>query len=254
MQLIAIGSTIVSERYTYVPYIGLAFLVAMLIEKLTSRYGNQARWIGLTVVSFVYGLVTFGRTNVWKDSGTLWTDVISHYPVAPTPRNNRAHYLFKKAEAATFDTEKISLYEQVIEDCNVALATAGAIHLNADQESSADGNAFLKFDLYSLRAGTYERLNQPDKAIEDYTQCISIYPKNEFAYINRGALLFEENKYREAIDDFTKAISIKPAGGYYLNRSYCYFKSGDRVKAKEDLQKALQLGENVPEDYRNEFK
>ena len=36
LQLVPIGFTIVSERYTYVPYIGLAFLVAMIVTRNVS--------------------------------------------------------------------------------------------------------------------------------------------------------------------------------------------------------------------------
>ena len=254
LQVIAIGSTIVSERYTYVPYIGLAFVFAMWIDTLTDRYGDTLKWIVLTGITLVFGIIAFERTKVWKDSGTLWTDVIRQYPVAPSPRSNRAHYLFKKAMTTPNASEKNKMYLQIIEDCNVALATANAIFLTPEQEKSAGGNAAMKFALYSLRGATFESLGQPDKAKEDYSKCISLFPGQEFAYVNRGAILFEENLFKEALDDFNKAISINPEGPYYLNRSYCHYNLGDKDKAKADMQDALKRGELVPMDYQDELK
>ena len=254
LQVIAIGSTIVSERYTYVPYIGLAFVFAMWIDKLTDRYGDRLKWVVLISVTFVFGIISFERTKVWKDSGALWTDVINQYPVAPSPRSNRAHYLFKKAMATPNASEKNKMYLQIIEDCNAALATANTIILTQEQEKSAGGNAAMKFALYSLRGATFESLGQPDKAKEDYSKCISLFPDQEFAYVNRGAILFEENHFKEALDDFNKAISINPEGHYYLNRSYCQYNLGNREKAKADMQEALKRGESVPIDYQDELK
>src|SRR6266498_5191424 len=34
LQIISIGLTIVSERYTYVPYIGLSFMIATLVSRI----------------------------------------------------------------------------------------------------------------------------------------------------------------------------------------------------------------------------
>lgn len=254
LQVIAIGSTIVSERYTYIPYIGLAFVFAMWIDTLTDRYGDALKWVVLTGITLVFGIIAFERTKVWKDSGTLWTDVIRQYPVAPSPRSNRAHYLFTKAMTTPNASEKNKMYLQIIEDCNVALATANAIFLTPEQEKSAGGNAAMKFALYSLRGATFESLGQPDQAKEDYSKCISLFPGQEFAYVNRGAILFEENLFNEALDDFNKAISINPEGHYYLNRSYCHYNLGNKDKAKTDMQEALKRGELVPMDYQDELK
>ena len=105
-----------------------------------------------------------------------------------------------------------------------------------------------------MRGASYDYLNQPEQAKDDYTKCISLFPDNEFAYVNRGAILFEENRYKEALDDFNKAISLSPGGNYYLNRSYCYFKLGDLIKAKEDMQTAIRKGETVSVEYQNALK
>ena len=40
IQIIPIGNTVVSERYTYLPYIGLAFILVYLYEKFRSFYQN----------------------------------------------------------------------------------------------------------------------------------------------------------------------------------------------------------------------
>src|SRR4030095_14529136 len=93
VQFVSIGLTIVSERYTYIPYIGLAFLTGMWLNRyLSSSRSNLVRAMPF-IIGAVFGIISFQRTKVWKDGDTLWTDVIKHYPDAATPRSNHANYL-----------------------------------------------------------------------------------------------------------------------------------------------------------------
>ena len=271
LQVVSFGNTIVSERYTYVPYIGLAFMFSMLLEKSTSRYRNSVFAVAWVTVTLIFGIVTFQRTKIWKDSGTLWTDVISHYPYAPVPHTNRGNYLFRKALTITDATEKNSLFQQVIDDCTIALKSdpkharayedRGAIYLNQSRyaEALADGDSLVKIDPgnrmgYSILGSAYQRLDQPEKAMAEYSKCISLFPDHFFAYGNRGTILFKFEKYNEALADFNMAIRLSPTGQYFLNRSYCYFRLGDTAKAKEDMLTAKQLGENATAEYQNALK
>ncbi|MBK5284260.1 MAG: glycosyltransferase family 39 protein [Bacteroidia bacterium] len=266
LQIIAIGNTIVSERYTYVPYIGLAFLSGMLLNE--SRNKKALGWVVFILITFVYGTITFQRTKVWKDSETLWTDVIKTYPNSPVPRTNRSNVYSIRMQDPAYKTEVAELAQKVLDDCNIALKNdpkhvrgyedRGIIYLSKKlyKEALEDGDLILKLDPrnkagYSIRGTAYMFLNEPEKAIADYTMGIELYPENDFYYGNRGTILFNRfQKYTEARTDFDKAISLKPDGNYYLNRSNCNFMLGDTVKAKNDLQSALQMGLQVPEAFK----
>src|SRR6187200_779016 len=93
LQLVSIGGTLLSERYTYVPYIGMAFILGMLLDKYSISVNRSLLWGIPAVVLLVFGIITFQRTKVWNNSETLWTDAIKHFPDAPVPRTNRANYL-----------------------------------------------------------------------------------------------------------------------------------------------------------------
>src|SRR5438552_3830028 len=56
LQIVSIGYTIVSERYTYVPYIGLAFLLASLVEKYLLTKIKLA-WVIGTLVFVAFGFL-----------------------------------------------------------------------------------------------------------------------------------------------------------------------------------------------------
>ncbi len=266
LQLISIGLTIVSERYTYVPYIGLVFMFSMWLNRITTL--KPLKWLIPVAATLIFGIITFYRTQVWKNSNTLWSDVIEKYPNAPVPRTNRANYISRLAIDPAHKNEADALRQQALEDCNIALEikpthkagyeTRGLIYLdlNRNKEALADAESLIKLDPenklgYDIRGSAYGRLNEPEKAFADFNKCLSLSQDNHRAFNNRGALLLNYyKKYSEALTDFNKAISLHPQGNYYLNRSICYFRLNDLAKAKADAQIALQMGTFIPNNYR----
>jgi Flp pilus assembly protein TadD len=269
LQIISIGSSLVPERYTYVPYIGLGFIAGMLLTKLNIKI-SKPLFIGVSaVIVLVFGLMTFKRVKVWENSNTLWTDVIEHYPNAALPRTNRANDNIMRASTST-DKELINaLYQQALDDCNIALKNKPDdiaayenrqnIYLNTlrDQEALTDANALIKIapdnkNGYFTRGVIYMRSNQSEKALDDFNKSISINPNVDYAWGYRGILLMSYlKKYKEAVADFSKAIALNPQSGYYYsNRSYCYFNIGDKANARADALIAIQKGMTFPDDYR----
>lgn len=270
LQVISIGTTIVSERYTYVPYIGIAFLLGTWVYQLSQNKIRALRWAIPAVVVVGLGIMTFQRTQVWYNSGTLWDDAIGHYPNAPQPRTSRANYLLKLPTSN--QAEKDSNFQRALEDCNVAIranSNHGPAYENREyiyynenryQDAITDATTLIKLDPannlgYAIRGASYSRLNEPDKALADLNKSLSLNANNEFALDNRASLLYNSfQKYAEAVTDFTKAINLNPQqGSYYLNRSYCYYRLGNMAQAKSDLEMALQKGMSVPDNYRKSF-
>jgi hypothetical protein len=80
LQIVSIGGTLLAERYTYVPYIGMAFFIGMMLDKYSATINRSLLWGIAGAVVLVFGIITFQRTKVWKDSDTLWTNVLEHFP------------------------------------------------------------------------------------------------------------------------------------------------------------------------------
>ena len=269
MQIISIGQTIVSERYTYVPYIGLAFMAAMLVDRYFKKANSKIIiGAGAVLVTAIFSFITFQRTLIWKNSGTLWTDVINQFPAAPYPRTNRANYVSIQASQQKDKTAADSLNKLALEDCNIALAinpklAAGyekraLIYIGFDSLSKAlaDADSLVKYDPdnkigYDVRGTVYFRFNQPQKAMANYDTCILLNPDDHRSYSNRGTIYMNfYQKYPEALVELNKAISINPLGSYLLNRSICYYRIGDRIRAKEDAIAAQAKGTAVPDNFK----
>jgi len=272
LQIISIGGTLLSERYTYVPYIGLSFLIGMLLDKYSASVNKYMVWGIPAVILVVFAVLTFQRTKVWKDSDTLWTNVIKHYPTTSVPRNNRANYLIRISSDVSDSARQKELLQRALEDCNVTLSGtlnhARAyenrqniyLRINKGSLALADANALLKIEPrnrlgYYTKGTVYMRFKMVDSAMAYFNKCLEIDPNTDFALNNRGSLLFNYyKKYREAMADFTRAIQINPQGDYFLNRSYCHYQLGEIEQAKTDARIAIEKKMPVPQHYKDLIK
>ena len=272
LQIISIGGTLLAERYTYVPYIGMAFMIGMLLDKYSASANKYLLWGIPAVLLLVFGFLTFQQTKVWKDSDTLWTNVLKHYPGAPVPRTNRANYLIRQSSTSEFKEQENELLQKALEDCNVAIKNNANhakgyenrqniyLRLKKDSLALSDANALIRLEPknklgYYTKGAVYQRFSMPDSAMVYLNKCLELGPNTDFALNNRGSLLFNHyKKYKEALDDFTRAIQINPLGEYYLNRSYCHYQLGKPELAKSDASLAVQKGIKITDSYRQLIK
>lgn len=262
--IVSIGSSVISERYTYVPYIGIAFIVSMWLSQMR----GQLYWLVVSLITIVFGYMTIMRIPIWKDSNTLWTNVINRYPNAPLPRTNRANYNITLANDPAHVNEANALLQQALDDCNAALlskpddeqglANRQNIYLNLlkDSLAFADAEKLIKINPtnkagYYTRGVVYNRANQPDKALADLNKCLSLDATIDWGFSYRAFILFNSfKKYKEALLDYNKAIELNPQANHYVNRSYCHYYLGDKINAKRDAQTAVAMGATLADDYK----
>ena len=269
LQVVTVGAALVAERYTYVPYIGVAFFVTMLIDRYVNKYRKKWLWLLAAFLSFIFCFITFQRVKVWENSGTLWSDVLKHYENAMVARNNRANYLIRQASLPEMKNKQNEILLNALEDCNVSIKIKPGhpkayeyrqnifIRLGKDSAALADANTLIALEPnnhmgYYTKGKFYFLSNRPDSSKYFFDKCLEINPDADYALNNRGCLFFNDfNQYKEALADLNKAIELNPTGEYFLNRSKCYYQLGNPAMAKTDALKAMELGEVIPADYRS---
>ena len=226
LQLITVGGTIMSERYTYIPYIGLFFIVGWAYLKLAAKWKNYRTFftIGLAIYSLVLGGLTWNRCQVWKDSMTLWNDSIQKQPNVIAYNNRGGLYFDQKA------------YDLGLKDISAAIA------INSSY-----------MDSYRNRGLIFSVTNQFDKAIQDYTHYLekTKSKQDRFAVLHwRGIAYTKLGRYQLALDDFNDAIEIHSVNSsYYIHRSETHRALGNRKAALEDALKAQSMGLEVNPQY-----
>jgi tetratricopeptide (TPR) repeat protein len=229
LQLVPVGGAIVAERYTYLPVIGLVFLLAeagAFLLKVKLRESTAARtafWAVFALAAAVLVFMTRERCGVWKNSITLWSDTIEKCPTAVAYTNRGAAY------------DAQGNHERAIENFN------NAISLNPEYALE-----------YSNRGLAYKAMGDFDRAIEDYTRAIRLNSKYAMAYCNRGVAYKAKGEIGRAMEDYDEAIRLNPEYAQaYNNRGVAKNALGDQVRAIEDFSMAIRFNPKYAQAYNN---
>ena len=259
LQIVAAGVAFLSDRYTYVAYTGIIFIIVWALEQLARKKNERKQfiYIGISAYLVVFLFITYNRCEAWNNGETLWSDVIKKYPdeITVSYLNRGFAYgdLGQPEKAISDYTKAIEInpnygeayYNRGIEYDNLKQRDRAIADYNRAIEINPNYNA-----AYSNRGNTFGKLGQWEKAISDYTRAIEIKPDYKEAYVNRGAAYGNLGQWDKAIDDYSKAIGNDPDyKEAYLDRGFAYGKLGKPDKAMKDFDKALYLDTNYKEAY-----
>jgi tetratricopeptide (TPR) repeat protein len=212
---------IMADRYSYLPSLGLFFLVAVGSQefgnKLTAKINSRAPRFILGAILGLYiiwlGSMAYSRTKVWMDGVTLWSDVISFYPNDSGSYKNRgtAYLTAGKYYEAKIDFDK-------------------ALNLRPDYPDALIG-----------RGIAFVTQNYFNDALKDFSNAITYDPQNAPAYFNQGFTLSNLGRFAEAIQSYSRAIGLKhDYGEAYVNRGLMKLQLSDTAGACSDLYHAAK--------------
>lgn len=124
LQLFPVGPTIISERYSYLPSIGFFFVIAWFIQQaiLKRPASKTAMYIVLGAYCLFLSVTTYARCDVWKDSITLWSNVLEQFPNVGVALNNRGNIYGKEKgdlDRAMADFNRSIQYDPTYENAYV---------------------------------------------------------------------------------------------------------------------------------------
>ena len=224
LQLIPVGSAIVAERYTYIPYIGFGIVIGSILQ----LYWTKRMKIGLVLltafmsVSLVH--LTRIQSNIWQNHTTLFKNVVKQYPKEPQPRQ----YL-----ASGYWT--IGMLDSAIYHAEYAINNLGFV----------DSKAF------DLLANCYADKDEPKKAMAFYNKALELDNQNLFARYHRAILLMDIDP-KEAITEFDiceQSGNVYITNMIYMPRGRCFGMVGDFELALKDQNTAIQRAPNNIENY-----
>ncbi|CAD8058037.1 unnamed protein product [Paramecium primaurelia] len=88
------------------------------------------------------------------------------------------------------------------------------------------------------------KLNKCQEAIECYDKAISINPKYDKAWYNKGYVLHQLQKYNDAISCYDQALSININPLRLQRKADSLFELGKKSEAKQLYLSALEKGSN----------
>jgi tetratricopeptide (TPR) repeat protein len=257
LQIIPIGGTIVADRYTYIPSVGICFLAAAVTSWLFETNKMYGKIILVTIaVSLVtvYSIIAYNRCGIWKNSLTLWNDVIARFPNSTAYLNRGT--IFNESGNYPMAIQDFSQAIALKPDNAMAYNNKGAalLALTKMQNDSAgvdlaitEFTKALSFDHTLLhawfnRAHVYFTQKNYAAALADYDSAVANAPQTAQAYFNRGVFLRETQQFDAAIADFSSAIRCAPSQTTALNeRGITFIAIGKYNEAINDFKQSLRL-------------
>jgi len=250
LQILPVGLAIFAERFTYIAYIGLFFLIAIGLVRIIEKFKKKQVVIYLVFGVFVggLGLTSFKRSSVWENGKSLWTDVIDKYPDDFFGYCSRAEYYTSIGNISL----SIKGYDEGLKRNRYnykAYNNRGLMRLRAGQSDSAmaDFNRAisLKKDFVNpvINVGlVLMNLNRDQEAIDIFNQGSMIDSLNPLLYFNRGLLYSRNNNLKAALADLDLAITLdNQRVDFYLERANIYAAQNEKALCKSDLKKVLTL-------------
>ena len=199
------------DRYLYLPSVGLAVLMAMLLKKVCWR---SPRWLGIPASLLAAGLCltaalsygTITESSYFKDNLTFYAYNLTKAPHNPDAESNYATVL---AEGGQYGPALEKFLDVVNHHPNYWAAT---------------------YDL----AFTYYKMGNMPEAEKYFLQAIRINPNKPDEYLYLGMTRFKSGRTAEAIASVRQAIAIRPMGFAY------HFALGVMLKTQGDLTGALR--------------
>ncbi|TAH40311.1 MAG: tetratricopeptide repeat protein [Bacteroidetes bacterium] len=179
LHIVAVNSSLIYERFAYLSYIGLFFLVALPLGN--EKFKKQAPWF-FAGVCILFAYLTSQRLPVWKNSIALWTDTIEKNPSSSEAYNNRGDYY-----------NSAGVLDKAFEDFT-----------NSTKVNTKQPNAFNNL------AVIWFKRNDLDKALVENQKALDLDPEYAQATSNRGILYFNKGQMDSAKFYYRKAIGLLP--------------------------------------------
>ena len=253
LQFFPVGFGMHAERYTYIPYIGLAWAIIHLLENGKPReFWERYKWSGWIVGTLMVITLSFmskNRTAAWKNSETLWADVIEKYPDNFIAYVNASDYcrvqgaLDRAVYYADLGLRQSGPHTYLYNN----KAYAHIVGEKYNEALSVLDEALEKTDpdpqIYVNRGDAFAGLSNYQQAIGAYSNALSIDSDYITAQYRRGRIyLFQTENYAEAINDFDQVLTIEPENADLLtDLAFAHWKHGNQSKAQELISKAEAL-------------
>jgi len=191
-----------ADRYTYIPYLGLFFIMAVFIRHLIESKNlrlkkYKAAIYSLLAVYLVFlSITTWQRNKIWKNAETMITDVIkkdrSDLDVA-------IGYFFR---GNIRDIEK---------DPQGALKDfSKAIELNPEYTMAYNNRGIIKGSMQDYEG-----------ALKDFEKAVELEPEYADAIYNRGNAHYYLKQFNEACSDWGQAAYLGSKQAELIKKKYC---------------------------------
>jgi tetratricopeptide (TPR) repeat protein len=179
LQFISVGVAIVAERYTYIPYFGLVFMVVFWLRQ---KMDQRVMSLSLGAVSALFIFLTSLQTRIYNGTDTLFLNSFQYEPKSNAVSEMLSNYYGEKGEF-----QKALTYGE-----------------------TAVSNGVTSWRQMEVLAKAYYFTGNKTKALEAWNKVMATVPDmyKSSMYGERAMMLRAMGMYQQSADDFDKAIAF----------------------------------------------
>lgn len=175
----------VADRYAYVASAGWCWAFAETLDGIRAglAVSPAARFFlraALITGCLSLATLTWVRSSVWRDTLSLWDDVISKYKNVEMAYLNRGEYY-----------HQVRQYDKALADMGCAIALA------PDRTHA-----------FNNRGSVYYAIGDYGKAVTDFNRALELDPEQGGIYYNKARALSAAGRQHEALENFQKAKKL----------------------------------------------
>lgn len=197
LQFIPVGGAVISDRYGYIPYLGMFIMAGYLVSYYFE--GNEKNIKGKLAIgiSLAYclalGFAANERCKDWHDSISLWSDDRDKNPEGPVAYFYLGQEFYNKYQEAKEPKEKKEYLDSTLHNYVVAI-----------QHKPDYLNAII------CLAELQRTIGEIDQAKYNYNVALKISDKNENVYLGLGIVYAIKRQYDSSAWSFRTALKLKP--------------------------------------------
>ncbi|HTA27078.1 MAG TPA: tetratricopeptide repeat protein [Bacteroidia bacterium] len=251
LQFLSAGTTIMSDRYSYVSYFGLIFLLVYLAHWLW--YKNKTYHVaiqgGLGLICATLGYMCYERTLVWHNPETFWGDIIvKSHETSQLPYLNLGDYL---ADSGKYDKAYVpyaTLIRLHTDQAGVYRNMGNIYGMRKQIDSALYCFAMaIKYDstdatIYNNLGVTYANLGKFDIALTNFRKAYKLDTTQDGVLVEVARTELQVGQLNEAVIHYGKLIQKQPKEpSNYMMRGNCFLNGGNPDAAIKDYLKVLEL-------------
>jgi len=215
--LVQVGEQAMADRYTYIPLIGIFFIIAWGLPDLLKKWQYRKIFLGLSAVVILSALTvsSFSQASHWKNGITLFENAVKVTENNYKAQNNLGTALgpvdLDKAIYHYKESLKIKPnYVRALYNLGTALSEKG----NYDEAVFYFTKALKinpkKTDTRMNMANVLFKQGKSDKAVFHYNEILKTDSENADVHSNLAYVLSTQGKLDESVLHYKEAIKINP--------------------------------------------
>ncbi len=248
-----------SDRYIYLAQIGLLFALGSAADFFASRHHvsgliRRAGNVAGIVVICILALLCLNQSLIWRDTRTLFENVLAHYPSSTVARVNIAVAL---RDAGDIDGALARLTD-ALPDAKTHAVRGSLLRAKKDfEEATVEYEAALKQQprmaeaIFGLGLVSEDQ-EKDEEAIDLYKSALDIDPALEGVRSNLGGLYLKHEDYSSAEEQFRAAAGIQPLlKNIRFNLGLALQRQARLAEAKQEFLTAISLDPSYADAYAN---